>query len=396
MRWIVASSLRFRYIVVGVAAAFLFFGLQDLRHEKVDVFPEFAPTRVEIQTACVGLSSSEVEELVSVPLEDALNGVPGVDVIRSTSVGQLSSIELLFKRGTNYVTARQLVQERLQTVVPTLPTWAAPPVMMQPVSATSRIMKVGLTSKSMSLMDMSLTAYWKIRARLLRVPGVANVAIWGERLKDMTVQVDPQRMERQRVSLDKLMSTTSDALDTGLLQYTSGALIGTGGVVDTGTRALPVTNALPVSSPIDNLSLAVLIGCALVVLVLVLFLYEWRAALISLLAIPLSLVAAALVLHVEGATINTMILAGFAVAVGVVVDDAIIDMENIVRRLRQWRAQGRRTTPLHLLLAVAYALAVLASMVVALTVTPALAMVLMPSARLDAKDPPVVARLKRR
>src|SRR5919202_1982974 len=165
MRWIVASSLRFRYVVVGIAAAFLFFGTQQVQGEKVDVFPEFAPTRVEIQTACVGLSSSEVEELVSVPLEDALNGVPGVDVIRSTSV-------------------------------PTLPTWAAPPFMMQPVSATSRIMKVGLTSNSMSLMDLSLTAYWNIRARLLRVPGVANVAIWGERLKDMTVQVDPQRMER--------------------------------------------------------------------------------------------------------------------------------------------------------------------------------------------------------
>ena len=183
MRWIVSSSLRFRFLVLGAALALIFFGGKQVSNEKVDVFPEFAPTRVEIQTACLGLSSSEVEELVSVPLEDALNGVPGVDVIRSTSVGQLSSIELLFKRGTNYVTARQLVQERLQTVAPTLPTWAAPPFMMQPVSATSRIMKVGLTSKSMSLMDMSLTAYWKIRARLLRVPGVANVAIWGERLR---------------------------------------------------------------------------------------------------------------------------------------------------------------------------------------------------------------------
>src|SRR5919202_337484 len=525
MRWIVASSLRFRYVVVGIAAAFLFFGTQQVQGEKVDVFPEFAPTRVEIQTACVGLSSSEVEELVSVPLEDALNGVPGVDVIRSTSVPQLSSIELLFKGGTNYVRARQLVQERLQTVVPTLPTWAAPPFMMQPVSATSRIMKVGLTSNSMSLMDLSLTAYWKIRARLLRVPGVANVAIWGERLKDLTVQADPRRMESERVSIDKVMETTSDALDTGLLRFSNGAVIGTGGMVEAANRELPVTNALPISSPQDlaqvplarrgnrnltigdvanvtyhappmigdavvdngpglmlviekfqgantldvtkgvesalddlrpglpgvqihenifrpasfietaihNLGLAVLIGCALVVLVLVLFLYEWRAALVSLLAIPLSLVAAALVLHLRGATVNTMILAGFAVAVGVVVDDAIIDMENVVRRLRQRRAEGERTSIGRVVLeaslevrgailyatlinvvavlpvlfvggltgsffqplALSYALAVLASMVVALTVTPALSLILLGRTRLR-KEPPLARWLKAR
>src|SRR5919202_3864989 len=130
MRWIVASSLRFRYIVVGVAAAFLFFGTQQVRGEKVDVFPEFAPTRVEIQTACLGLTAQEVEELVSVPLEDALNGIPGVETIRSSSVPQLNNIELRVKRGTDLFKARQLVSERLQTVLPTLPTWAAPPFLM--------------------------------------------------------------------------------------------------------------------------------------------------------------------------------------------------------------------------------------------------------------------------
>src|SRR3954452_6225622 len=201
MRWIVGSSLRFRFLVVAAAAALVFFGGRELQHEKVDVFPEFAPTRVELQTACLGLSASEVEELVTVPLEDALNGVPGVDVIRSESVPQLSHITLLFKRGTDFLRARQLVQERLQTVTPTLPTWAAPPFMMQPVSATSRIMKIGFTSKSMSLMDLSNTTYWKIRARLLRVSGVANVAIWGERLKELQVQVDPHRLQARKVPL---------------------------------------------------------------------------------------------------------------------------------------------------------------------------------------------------
>ena len=189
-----------------------------------------------------------------------------------------------------------------------------------------------------------------------------------------------------------------------------------------------------IHTAIHNLSFAVVLGCILVVFVLIAFLFQWRAAFVSLLAIPLSLAAAAIVLDAEGTTINTMILAGFGVAVGVVVDDAIIDMENIVRRLRAWRAGGRRTTPLHLLLAaslevrtailyatlinivavlpvvfvggltgsffrplaVAYALAVLASMLVALTVTPALAMVLMPSARLDAADPPLIGLLQAR
>jgi Cu/Ag efflux pump CusA len=249
MRWIVRSSLRFRYLVVGVAAALVLLGGQQVSNEKVDVFPEFAPTRVEIQTACLGLSSEETEELVTVPLEDSLNGVPGVEIIRSTSVAQLSSIELLFKGKSDYLKARQLVQERLQTVTPTLPTWAAPPFMMQPVSATSRIMKIGLTSKSMSLMDLSNTTYWKIRARLLRVPGVANVAIWGEQLKELHVQVDPRRMQAHKVPLENVMTSTSEALDAGLLKFTSGSVIGTGGWVETPDRTLPIKNVLPVSAP---------------------------------------------------------------------------------------------------------------------------------------------------
>ena len=156
-----------------------------------------------------------------------------MDVVRSESVPQLSNITLLFKRGTDFLKARQLVQEHLQTVAPTLPTWAAPPFLMQPVSSTSRIMKVGLSSNSMSLMDLSMTAYWKIRARILRVPGVANVAIWGERLKQVQVNVDPSRLRTQRVALDDLMETTSNALDTGLLQFSEGHVVGTGGFVET-------------------------------------------------------------------------------------------------------------------------------------------------------------------
>jgi len=145
MRWIVATSLRFRFLIIFIAVALMAFGITRVRDMPVDVFPEFAPTRVEIQTPCLGLSAQEVEALVSVPLEQSLNGLPGLDVMRSKSLTDLSSIELLFKPGIDELHARQLVQERIATAIPTLPTWAAPPVIMPPVSSTSRLMKIGLS-----------------------------------------------------------------------------------------------------------------------------------------------------------------------------------------------------------------------------------------------------------
>ncbi len=436
MRWIVRSSLRFRFLVVAAAAAMVLFGVQELRDEKLDVFPEFAPTQVQVQTEALGLSASEVEQLVTVPLENALNGAPGVSDVRSESVPQLSAITLLFKGGSDLLQARRWVQERLQAVSPTLPTWAASPVMMPPVSATSRIMAVGVRSHSLSPRDLSMLAFWTIRARLLRVPGVANVAIWGERPKQLQVRAEPRRLQAQGISLQRLMDAASGAVENGLLRFVPGSVVGTGGFVDTPSRRLPVRTVLPIARPsqlgevpidgtgdrrlrigdvarvaygtspligdavvdggpgllmvvekfpgantldvtrgvdraiddlrpglpgvridthifrpatfiqtaIDNLTLAVLVGCVLVVFVLVAFLYQWRAALISLVTIPLSLVAAALVLDARGATVNTMMLAGFAVAVGVVVDDAIIDTENIVRRLRTRRATRERVS----------------------------------------------------
>src|SRR5436853_4103182 len=171
MRGICESGLRFRSLVVGLAAALVFFGAQALGHQKVDVFPEFAPTTVEIQTACLGLSPSEVESLVTVPLEAALQGVPGVKEIRSQSVPQLSAIFLYFRSGTDLLHARQLVQERLQTTAPTLPTWAAPPAMYPIVSATSRVMQIGLTSQRLSPLALSTVTQWTVRSRLLQVPG---------------------------------------------------------------------------------------------------------------------------------------------------------------------------------------------------------------------------------
>ena len=439
MRWIIRSSLTYRFLAVAAAIALMTFGGAQLRDTPVDVFPEFAPPRVEIQTACIGLSATEVEELITVPLEQNLQGVPGLDVMRSKSVTQLSSIELIFDPGTDLMEARQLVQERIATMAPTLPSWAAPPVIIQPLSATSRVMKIGMSSDEVSMIDMSMMAYWKVRARLLGVPGVANVAIWGQRRQMLFVNVDPDRLHASGVTLEQAMTVTADALDAGLLKYSSGTLVGTGGAVETPNQRLGVQHTLPIvtapdlkevvvgTSPsddairlgdiarvqegfqplsgdavindgeglmliveklpwantlevtngvdetleqlrpgmvgidvdatifrpatfiemaIENLTSALFLGSLLVILILLLFLFEWRSALISAVAIPLSLLAALLVLDMRGTTINTMVLAGLVIAVGVVVDDAIIDIENIVRRLREHRAGGGTNTAL--------------------------------------------------
>src|SRR5574342_366806 len=162
MRWIVQTSLRYRYLIVFLGAVLMVFGITRLSNSSVDVFPEFAPPKVEIQTLSMGLSASAVEELVTVPLEQALNGVPNLDVMRSRSVPDLSDIVLIFKPGTDLIYARQLVAERLAAVYPTLPTWAAPPVIIQPLSSTSRAMKIGISSDQYDLMDVSMIAYWKV------------------------------------------------------------------------------------------------------------------------------------------------------------------------------------------------------------------------------------------
>jgi CzcA family heavy metal efflux pump len=523
LNWIVGSSLRFRYIVIAAAAALVYFGIGRLRSMPVDVFPEFAPPIVEIQTVCLGLSPSEVEGLVTVVLEQALAGVPGLDVMRSKSVPQLSSIKMIFKTGTDLLQARQMVQERVAVVTPSLPTWAAPPVMLQPLSATSRMMKIGISSKKYSVIDLSMTAYWKIREVLLRVPGVANVAIWGERLQMVQVQVEPKRLRDAGVTLDQVMETTADAVDVGLLRFSNGHIIGSGGFVETPNQRLGVRNVVPIITPeqlakvvvakrngttlrlsdvakvvedhqpmigdgivndgvglllivekfpwgntlevthkveaaleamkpglkdieidheifrpatfiemsIHNLTTALIYGSILVVLVLFVFLWEWRVALISLVAMPLSLITGGLVLYFRGATINVMVLAGFVIALGAVVDDAIIDIENIVRRLRQHRREGGSKSTARVILeasvevrhaiiyaslievvalmpvffmeglsgaffkplALSYVLAILASMLVALTVTPAMGLLLLRNASLEHRESPVVGWL---
>ncbi len=148
MRWIIRSSLRFRFLVIAAAVALMVFGAGQLENARTEAFPEFAPPRVEVQTITTGLSAEETEEFVTGPLEQTLNGVPELDIIRSTTVPQLSSIELIFNKGTDLLEARQVVQERLAGVTPTLPVWAAPPVIRPPLSAVARVMQIGVTSNA--------------------------------------------------------------------------------------------------------------------------------------------------------------------------------------------------------------------------------------------------------
>jgi CzcA family heavy metal efflux pump len=525
MRWIVSRSLRFRWLVLFTAAAIMAYGIAQIPSAKVDVFPEFAPPRVEIQTIALGNSSTEVEQLITVPLEEALNGIPGLDELRSKSVSQLSSIQLIFERGTDELRARQLVQERIAQVTPTLPTWASPPWMMPPLSATSRIMKIGLASDELNLVEMSSITYWKIRQRLLRVPGVAAVDIYGERLQQRHVQVDPAKLAENGVTLERVMDVSADAVDAGVLQFTESFAVGTGGFVESGGQRMNVRHVQPIVGPqelgevpvverngdilqlsdlatvredhqpvwgegvvnegdglllivqkfrgantmevtdgveaaveemrpglpglamdttifrpatfieqsIDNLTRALLIGVLLVIFIIVAFLFEWRTAFISLIAIPLSLIAAIVVLDLSERSINVMVLAGLVVAIGVVVDDAIIDVENIVRRLRQARAEGLDVSTFRVVLdasvevrsaityatvinvvaivpvlflqglsgsffqplVLSYGLAVLVSMLVALTVTPALCLLLLSRGHLRQGDSPLLRVLKR-
>ena len=517
MRWIVARSLRFRWLAVFGAAAVLFFGFLQARDAPLDVFPEFAPPIVEVQTIALGNTSTEVEELITIPIEDALNGIEGLDKMRSYSVEQLSSIKLYFKRGTDLYRSRQLVQERLAGVTSQLPTWASPPFMMPPLSSTARVMKIGMTSSDLSMEEMSAIAYWKIRQRLLRVPGVANVLIYGERLQQRHVQVDPQLLAKYGVSLTDVMETTANALDAGVLQFAQAFTVGTGGFVESSDGRMNVRNVQPIVTEgdlaqvavekangqvvrlsdlgnvvedhiplwgdalidqrpglmlivqklprantlevthgvedamdemrpglpgitiqtdlfrpatfidraIHNLFTALVLGVMLVVLILAAFLLEWRTAFISLLAIPISLVGAVLILELFDVVINVMILAGLVVAIGVVVDDAIIDVENIVRRLRQARAEGRKTSTFQVVLdasvevrsaiiyatlidvvailpvfflgglsgaffkplVLAYGLAVMVSLLIATTVTPALCFLLLSKGHTQRESP---------
>jgi CzcA family heavy metal efflux pump len=517
IRAIVRSSLRFRLLVLGIAAGVMIVGIAQLRNAPADVLPEFTPPYVEVQTEALGLSAEEVEQLITVPLEaDLLNGVQGIDTLRSESVPGLSSITMVFEPGTDIYQARQLVQEPL-TQAHALPHVSKAPTMLQPLSSSSRVMLIALSSDKLSPIEKSVIARWTMRPRLMGVPGVANVSIFGMRDQQLQVQVDPRTLRDRNVTLKQVISTTGNAQVASPVSYLEASTPGTGGFIETPQQRLqvrnvfdniatpaelgkvpvegtggrlrltdvsnvvedhqpligdavvndkdglllviekfPGANTLAVSKgvedaldklkpglsgmqtdtsafrpasfiedAIDNLTLGLVIAGLLIALGLAALLFRWRTVLIALVTIPVSLVTAALVLDLLGETFNAISFAGLAVALAIVIDEAVVGAESVARRLRGGRA-GRSVAqivteateevrsplayatliallaivPVAIMegrpgaffepLALAYALAVTAAMVVALTLTPALALLLYSRGTPEASTSPLL------
>ena len=250
IRTIIAASLRFRLLVVAVAAGVLVAGVQQSRTMPVDPLPEFAPPTIEVQTEALGLSAPEVESLVTLNLEELLNGTPWLTSIHSTSVPGLSSILLTFEPGTDVLRARQLVQERL-TLSFAIPNVAKPPIIIQPLSTTNRVMMVGLSSRTVSPIKMGVLARWNIRPALLAIPGVANVAIWGQRERQLQVRVEPQRLLAADVTLDQIVRTTGNAMWVSPLTFLQASTPGSGGWIDTPQQRLEVRHLFPISTASD-------------------------------------------------------------------------------------------------------------------------------------------------
>ncbi|MHB1591606.1 MAG: efflux RND transporter permease subunit [Sulfuricella sp.] len=514
---IVRFAIRFRGVVIALAMLLAGYGLFALSHARLDVFPEFAPPQVQVQTEAPGLSPAQVEVLVTQPLENRLDGLTGIKTLRSKSFQGLSMITLTFTVDTDIYRARQVVAEQMGGTAGTLPQGVKAPALLPLASSTSVVLSVGLTSKSRSLMELRTLADWSVKPQLLSVAGVAGISVFGGEVKQLQIQIAPDKLVRYGLSIQDVVNAakratavrgagliennnqrivlettgqpiSAAALGAVVLRNQGGATLrladvaqvtvapapavgaasieGQPGVMlvveeQYGANTLAVTRALEqrlaqlkpalaaegvtlypdlfrpanfIETAISHLRTALLIGAALVLAVLFLFMFNVRAAVISATAIPLALLTAVIVLNHFGIGLNTMTLGGLAIAIGEVVDDAIIDVENIFRRLRENRllpdplgsaqvvlnaslevrgaviyatfivvlvfvpvltlsgVAGRLFGPL----ALAYIAAILASLAVALTLTPALAYALLARRASEAKEPPLGKWLKAR
>lgn len=499
---VIAWSLQNRLVTLIAAAGLLVGGGYAAVSIPVDVFPDLTAPTVTVLTEAHGMAAEEVERLVTFPIETSVNGSAGVRRVRSSSAQGISIVWVEFDWGTEIYRARQIVGEKLNQVAATLPGDVPPPTLAPITSIMGEIMLIGLTSETVSEMDVRTAADWTVRKRLLAISGVSQVIPIGGQVRQYQVLVDPQRMAALGVTLKDVLVAAegSNAVASGGVYHADGQEVlirGLGRVQDTDDIArtvvsmrdgLPVrigdvarvvigprprigtgsVNASPavilsvqkqpdvntldltrrideeldllaaqlpegvtierdifrqadfISLAVDNVVEALRDGAVLVVLVLFLFLWNFRTTGISILAIPLSLAVAVITMRLTGVTINTMTLGGMAIAIGALVDDAIIDVENTFRRLRENHhrpPEGRRPMlsvvyeaarevrgpivnataiitvvflPLFFLsgvegrmlrpLGLAYIVSILASLVVAVTVTPVLCSFLLPSA----------------
>jgi CzcA family heavy metal efflux pump len=517
LRTIVINSLRYPWLVTIAWLAVGAAGALALRTAGYDVFPEFAPPAVTIETTLGGLAPEDVEALVTTPIEHAVIGSPGLAVMRSESVPGFSTVTAVFRGGTDLFRDRELVAERVATAAPLLPA-SAHPVLVPSLSSTGNVRDIGLTSARLSLIRLTRIAQSEVLPALLAVPGVADVVMFGGRPQQWQIQVDPQRLIAAHLGLDQVVSGAAAAsavrsagvLDTAnqrFLMQSHGQtddLAALAATVIDGRAAIPVTlgdvaniavgapppigaaligekpglqlivsalygsNALDVATGVDralrrlapvlarkgadldlkshalepsifihtalgDLRNSLLIGAALILAVILVALRNWRVALISFATIPLALSATILLLDAAGYTINTLVLGGLAIALGIIVDDAIIDIENVRRRLHENETKpdpaprlrvildaslevripiifatiaiviiflpmfaltgvaGRLFAPL----ATAVIVSILASLVLALSVTPALAALLLRRGGIAAQDPVFVRGVRR-
>jgi CzcA family heavy metal efflux pump len=516
LRAIVQFSLRFRGAVLALAVAALGYAVFTLREAKYDVFPDFAPPFVSIQTESPGLSPEQVEALVTQPIENAVNGVTGIASLRSQSIQGLSVISAIFHDNTDVYRDRQLVAERLAALQGTLPQGVGAPTITPLSSSTATVLVLGLTSQKLSPMGLRTLADWTLRPRLLAVPGVASVTVFGGDVQQLQIQYDPRKLLQYGLGLSDVLQASTLATGVrgaGFLENANQRLVvqtngphptpaqiaqtvvvhqpngnvqlgqvaavrmaaapafgaasvdgGPGVILNViaqyGANTEEVTAAVNramaelqpvmtqngvqqkdlfqpehfIRAALSNLEKSLFLGGLLVVVVLLLFLYDLRTAAISCLAIPLSLLTATTILEHFGLSLNTMTLGGLAIAIGEVVDDAVIDVENILRRLRQNATAPQRRPAAHVVLAaslevrsavvyatfavaivflpiltlsglagrifrplgIAYVLSIMASLLVALTVTPALSLLLLGRRSIRTKEPPLVHAMKRR
>jgi len=203
---IIGWAIRFRGIVAALACVLVAYGVYALGRAKYDVFPEFAPPQVSIQTEAVGLTPEQVEVLVTRPIENAISGVPGVRTLRSTSIQGLSVVTVFFGLSSDIYRDRQVVAERLAAATQQLPQGLHPPIMTPLTSSTSRMLVVGLTSETRSLMELRTVADWTVRLRLLAVPGVASVTVFGGDKRSIQVQVHPDELIRYGLTLNDVLT----------------------------------------------------------------------------------------------------------------------------------------------------------------------------------------------
>lgn len=253
IRSIVSASIRLRLLILTLASAALVLGFVQLPKASVDALPEFAPPFVEVQTEALGLSAEEVEQLITVPLEaDLLNGVQDVEVIRSESMPGLSRIVMVFRSDTSLYEARSRVQEKL-TQAHALPQVSKPPTMLQPLSSSSRLLMVSMASETLTPIERSVLARWVVRPRLMGIPGVANVAIWGQRERQLQVQVDPETLLANDVSLEQIISSAGNAQIVSPLTFLEASTPGTGGFIETVQQRLQVRHVFDKFATADEL-----------------------------------------------------------------------------------------------------------------------------------------------